>query len=151
MCTMCQPRKQQVPGWNPIVYLNEKKLDLEVGIVVYDGEAPKKTRCLAGIQLCTLTKKSWSSKLESMCTMCQFRKNRFLVGIQVCTLSKKHGFVSWNRCVRCASFEKKKQVHGWIPIVYLNEKQLGLGVGIDVYDVPAPKKTGPWLESNCVP
>jgi hypothetical protein len=40
---MGQPRKKQVPGWNPIGYLNEKKLDLEVGIDVYDGPAPKKT------------------------------------------------------------------------------------------------------------
>jgi hypothetical protein len=46
---------------------------------------------------------------------------------------------------------KKKQVPGWNLIVYLNEKKLDLEVGIDVYDVPAPKKTGAWLESNCVP
>jgi hypothetical protein len=43
MCTMDQPRKKQVPGWNPIVYLNEKKLGSDVGMDVYDGEAPKKT------------------------------------------------------------------------------------------------------------
>jgi hypothetical protein len=41
------------------VYLNEKNMDVEVGIDVYDVPAPKKIRCLAGIQLCTLTKKSW--------------------------------------------------------------------------------------------
>jgi hypothetical protein len=46
---------------------------------------------------------------------------------------------------------RKKQVPGWDPIVYLNEKKLDLEVGIDVYDGPAPKKTGAWLESNCVP
>ena len=42
MCTMCQPRKKQVPGWNPIVHLNEKNMDFEVGIDVYDVPAPKK-------------------------------------------------------------------------------------------------------------
>jgi hypothetical protein len=107
---MCQFRKKQVPGWNLIVYLNEKKLDLEVGIDVYDVPAPKKIRFLTGIQLCTLTKKTWSWKLDSMCTMGQPRK---------------------------------KQVHGWNPIVYLNEKKLDLDVGIDVYDVPAPKNQVP--------
>jgi hypothetical protein len=106
MCSMCQPRKKQVPGWAPIVYLNEKNMDLEVGIDVrcaspeknqvpcwnpivylneknmelevgfdvYDVQAPKKIRFLVGIQLCTSTKKTWISKLESMCTMCQPRK-----------------------------------------------------------------------------
>jgi hypothetical protein len=115
---MCQPRKKQVPGWNPIVYLNEETLDVEVGIDVYDVPPPKKTRCLAGIQLCTLTKKSWIRKLGWMCTMGKPRK---------------------------------KQMPGWNPIVYLNEEKLDLEVGIDVYDVPVSKKTGPWLESNCVP
>jgi hypothetical protein len=47
---MGQPRKKQVPGWNPIVYLNEEKLDLEVGIDVYDVPvSKKKNRSLAGI------------------------------------------------------------------------------------------------------
>jgi hypothetical protein len=58
MCAMCQFRKKQVPGWNLIVYLNEKKLDSDVGIDVYDVPAPKKIRFLVGIQLCTLTKKT---------------------------------------------------------------------------------------------
>jgi hypothetical protein len=31
-----------VPGWNPIVYLNEKNMELEVGFDVYDVPAPKK-------------------------------------------------------------------------------------------------------------
>ena len=119
-CVRCaSPEKKQVPGWNPIVYLNEKNINLEVGSDVYDVPAQKNNRLLVGIQLCTLTKNTWIWKLESMCTMCQPRKT---------------------------------QVPGWNPIVYLNEKNMDLEVGIDVYDVPAPKKkTGSWLRSNCVP
>ena len=49
-------------------------MDVEVGIEVYDVPAPKTNRFLVGIQLCTLTKKTWIWKLESMCTMCQPRK-----------------------------------------------------------------------------
>ena len=90
------------------MYLNEKNMDLEVGIDVYDVPAPNKIRFLVEIQLCTLTKITWIWKLESMlCTMCQPRK---------------------------------KQVPGWNPIVYINEKNMDLEVGSDVYDVPAPKK-----------
>jgi hypothetical protein len=122
------------------VYLNEKNMDLEVGTDVYDVPAPKKIRCLVGIQLCTLTKKTWSWKLESMCTMYKPRnKSGSWLGSNCVPQRKKHGFRSWNRCVRCASPEKN-QVPGWDPIVYLNDKKLDFEVGIDVYDVPVSKK-----------
>jgi hypothetical protein len=183
MCTMCQFRKKQVPGWNLIVYLNEKKLDLEVGIDVYDVPAPKKIRFLTGIQLCTLTKKTWSWKLDSMCTMGQPRKKQVHGWNPIVYLNEKKLDLDVGIDVYDVP-APKNQVPGWNPIVYLNDKKLDFEVGIDVYDVPAPKKTrclvgiqmctltkkswiwelelmctmcqfrkktGPWLESNCVP
>jgi len=140
MCTMCQPRKKQVPGWNPIVYINEKNMDLEVGIDVYDVPAPKKIRFLVGIQLCTLTKKNMDLEVGiDVYDVPAPKQIRFLVGIQLCALTKK----TWvwkleSMCTMCQP--RKKQVPGWNPIVYINEKNMDLEVGSDVYDVPAPKK-----------
>ena len=84
------------------MYLNEKNMDLEVGIDGYDVP------------------------LEPMCTMCQPRKKQVPGWDPIVYLNEKNMDLEVGIDVYDVPAPKKKQVPGWNPIVYLNEKNMDL-------------------------